>query len=488
MDAVEREVSEVLNMARFLKNSFIPVNRIPPELLSLVPDYYEEHYVDQGLIMLTHVCRRWREAFISRSSLWTCLDLTDINKTETYLRRSGSSPLRIRATNGMRGAHLNHALSLIIPYIPSLQSFTIHARAIPDILHHSCCHAPLLEELDIDIIFPNAQILDATLFNGDLSSLRILSLVGVTTHLPWTNMANLRVFKLSCPLGHEITVTRFLDLFESAPLLHTINIEDSIPESSDAPPKRTVSLRHLGILSINAAPVHSILNHLHVPIGASLRVWTAFDGGESPLSYYLPETSPPFENLTNVTAVDLCFYRGDKCVQLTGPSGHLRLYARWKDRTIPWSAMDHRILHSLGPRILSTTERLVILKYMHPSPVDVRERLIFRALSSTNNLQTLVLSQCYNRPFIFALDPNENSSKRIICRNLKELVFYTASWDYTEALIGMAKRRALRGAKLSSITMIGSGPAPAPTTDLVKLREHVTQVECKVDTAPLSWN
>ena len=147
----------MLSMARFLKNSFIPVNRIPPEVLSLVLDHYEEHYMDQGLIRLTHE---------------TCLDLTDIDKTVTYLRRSGSSPLHIRATNGMGGAHLNRALSLVIPHIPSLQSFTIHARAIPDILHNSRCHAPLLEELDIDIIFPNTQILDATLFNGNLSSLQ----------------------------------------------------------------------------------------------------------------------------------------------------------------------------------------------------------------------------------------------------------------------------------------------------------------------------
>ena len=50
----------------------------------------------------------------------------------------------------------------------------------------------------------------------------------------------------------------------------------------------------------------------------------------------------------------------------------------------------------------------------------------------------------------------------------------------------MAKGRALRGARLSLITMIGVGTS-APETVVSELKEHVTEVEYKVDAAAPSW-
>ena len=77
-------------MVRAAKNSFAPINRIPPEILSLLPDYRE---TDHQLVALTHVCRRWRDIFISCSPLWTSLGCTDLDKTHVYLERSKASPL-----------------------------------------------------------------------------------------------------------------------------------------------------------------------------------------------------------------------------------------------------------------------------------------------------------------------------------------------------------------------------------------------------------
>lgn len=472
-------------MVRSLKNSFLPISRIPPEVLSLIPDYCEEEYVDRASITLTHVCRRWREAFISRSTLWTHLDCMDVDKTRTYIQRSKSSPLRIFIFDTWGKRCPNHAFSLVIPHISRIRSLMILAGAIPDLLRHFCCHPPLLEELDINITLLPTLTIDNAMFGGDLSPLRRLTLIGVVTHLPWRNMAKLTVFKLHCPLMYEVAVTRILDFFESVPLLNTVDVTNSIPDSSDAPPGRTVSLRHLKTLSIATGPVHSILSHLRIPIGASLRVWTTFGSQTSPLLSYLPETSFNILSLSHIAAVDLCFHLEDKCVQLSGPSGSLRLFARWTNRRIPLSTMDHRILRSLGPRVCSTTQRLVILGYINRSPADTEGCPIFHTLSSMNNLRTLVLSQCYHRPFLFALDPGKNSSKQVLCPDLKEIVFYTASWGYAGSLIGMAKRRAVKGVKLLSIKMIGLG-APPMDANVVKLREYVTQVEYRGDTAPLS--
>ena len=46
VNTLESDVLKMLGLVRSLKNSFAPINRIPPEILSLIPDYYDEHDAD----------------------------------------------------------------------------------------------------------------------------------------------------------------------------------------------------------------------------------------------------------------------------------------------------------------------------------------------------------------------------------------------------------------------------------------------------------
>ena len=79
-------------MVRSMKNTFTPIGRVSQDILSLIADYCD---MDDELVALTHVCRGWREQFISRPSLWTSLDCTNVEKTRAYLDRSKASPLDI---------------------------------------------------------------------------------------------------------------------------------------------------------------------------------------------------------------------------------------------------------------------------------------------------------------------------------------------------------------------------------------------------------
>ncbi|KAF9791308.1 hypothetical protein BJ322DRAFT_441531 [Thelephora terrestris] len=210
MDSLEQDALEVLSLVRSLKNSIAPINRIPPEVLSLVPDYRSGKHMDRDLIALTHVCRSWRETFTSRSSLWTRLPLKDTDKTRAYIQRSKCSPLKIslHADDGLYRA-FRDAIPLIIPNIRRFQTLFVRGETPPDALKHFCCHTPLLEELDVSISGPGDLVLDSALFNGDLSSLRKLTLGGVITQFPWKNMASLRVVSLKgCVAGHPISRLR----------------------------------------------------------------------------------------------------------------------------------------------------------------------------------------------------------------------------------------------------------------------------------------
>ena len=496
-DSLERDALEILALTRSLKNSLVPANRIPSEVLLLLPDCCDESYADKFLIDSTHVCRSWREIFISRSSLWTNLNFMDVEKTRTYIQRSRSSSLNISLQNTDDITYLDDAFSLVIPHISRLQSLAIHGDVSPDVLSYFCCPAPRLEKLDICITPPDLEfpIFDGSSFNGELPSLREFSLSGVVTDLGWRNMKNLTAFTLSNPEAydvHEVTVTQILDFFESAPSLRHVEIKNPIPDSSDAPLWRIVSLPHLKTFSLSTFTSPSILlNHFHIPPGASLMAWDSVKSEEfSPLDY-LPDKSPNFENLSHIDVVNLYFKPGVKSVLLGGPSGILFLVCYMKDhQTVSSVTVGHRILRSIGPPRLPTIRKIEVSKYAHPPQARVEGCPVFQALSSINTLRTLILSDCNPLPFILALNPEKNSSALVPCPNLEELVIYPSldpRHEYAGDLVDMSRSRDSKGAKLSSITIVDDS---ALEEEVSKLKEHATHVEHRRESYTMEspWN
>ena len=473
-----------------MKNSFAPINRIPPEVLSLIPDHYDEDdedVVDQELVVLTHVCHSWRNIFTSRPSLWGWFNFKNIDKTRTYIQRSQSSPLRIYI--GYETI-VDEAFFLITPHIFRTKSLTIDADALPSELKHFRRSTPLLEQLDINIADEHDPVLDGTLFNGDLSSLRELRLHGVITSLPWKNLANLQLVDLEYSFEEGRGVTRLLDFFESAPFLNTVTLRYPMLDSSDAPPKRIVPLLRLKTFTIEAAPPHSILlNHLYIPIGALLILEFDSCGEESLLLGDPHERSSNFANLSDITAINLLFDSYRKHTQLSGPSGSLRVLARWGHWEVGLYTMDCQILRSLDEATLSAIQRLSISEYEHPRPPEVGGCPVSQTLSFTSNLRTLTLTNCNNQPFILALDPSRTPSDLVLCPNMQELVLYNRSLDQLDIqrLIDMARNRASRGVKLSSI-MIAGLEGLAPETETLELREYVTHVEYRVGDEPPRWD
>ena len=448
--------------------------------------------MDQELIALTHVCRGWRDAFISRSSLWTQLDFTDVDKTRTYIQRSRSSPLDLDFTVG---EVIDDAFALVIPHIRRLRSLVIDQNtALPSALRHFRCHTPLLEKLDIKIVSYRDPVLDGALFNTDISSLRDLRLGGVITHVPWKSLANLQVAYLkSC--RHSYETTQMLDFFESAPLLHTVLLSYPMPlTSSDAPQRRIVPLCHLKSFSISASPLPStLLRHLRIPIGASLISEFHFLGGESPFLDYHPERSPNFDNISHITTINFFFAR-PKCVRLSGPSGSLRVIAWDSPRSASSSYhTDCQMLHSLGHPMLSKIQKLVISEYRNRKRAKDDGCPIFKTLSTTNDLRTFVLIDSHFLPLILAWDPEQNPLNLILCPSMEELVLYIVQHLddlLLKCLTTMAKNRASRGAKLSSITIAIRVLCGHPVEkDLSKLRKYVTHVEYREpDSVPPPWD
>ncbi|KAF9641910.1 hypothetical protein BDM02DRAFT_3075831, partial [Thelephora ganbajun] len=140
---------EVLRLVRSMKNNFAPINRIPPEIFSLIPRHLNERDVDKNLITLTHVCRGWREVLIGDSSLWTRLDCVDAEKTRAYIERSKFLPLEFALCRHGYSPYREDVFLLAVPHTSRAASISIigNEKILQTLTECASCSIPLLREL-----------------------------------------------------------------------------------------------------------------------------------------------------------------------------------------------------------------------------------------------------------------------------------------------------------------------------------------------------
>jgi hypothetical protein len=450
-----------------------PVNRIPPEILALIPDFWDKHYEnrDRGVIALTHVCRAWREVYTSRSSLWTDLDCEDKGQAHIYLERSKPLPINLSLYTDDRLPSYHPFFKIIPRAIGRLGSLSIGVTSgdLQVITAHLSHPAPLLEKLslcgDSDYDSQHYPVLTPALFNGDLSSLRKLRLECVRTELHWRNMVNLTSFQLVCTLPGEVTLRQLLDFFESTPRLRKVSLY-SVTLAPGAQDGRLVPLVCLEAMEfVVGDPASLFLDHLLIPAGARLTT-------EVYLPSLLIKDHPPrfldnLRNLPNFTTVDLCGPSDwSPYVQFSGPNGQVKMIMRTAqvDRI-------HSVLESLNRFDTSRTKQLTIDRGNSPS-----SDLSCRVLLPMKHLRTLILRQFANpHIFIYALHPNVSPSGVVVCPELEDLVIMLDGIIVDmKCVIGVVVARASRGVKLKSITIAGGESARA---DVLELKKHIPRVE-----------
>jgi len=473
-----------------MKNTFAPINRIPEDILSLIPSYCN---TGGQLVTLTHVCRGWRERFISFSSLWTFLDCTNVEQTRVYIERSKTSPLELWLGEEEGAPFLNDAFLLTVPHLNRLRFLTLSGSSddLLQLTKYSGSPAPLLEKLKITSARAETLVIQGAIFDGYLPSLRELRLSGVIANLALVKLSNLRTFDLHNVTGDMVSVTRLLDVFERAPLLRKILLRNAFPNSSDAPPERMVSLHHLEFLKIVAQPVHSILlNHLLFPIDLSLSQCFNFSDGKSPIPTYIPKILKNVGNISPITSINLSFDPG-MFLRIDGPSLSHHMLGSWDGADPSPSILDARVLRSLNLFRISAVERLAITEYSTPPPAKTERSPVYLTLLLMNNLRTLILTNCLNLPFVFALNPNQNPSRTVVCPKLEELVLYIMDQDKDLACVNelfeAVKERASSGSKLPAITIV-CPEGFIPAKQVLKLKEYVSRVQYRLDDLAPEWD
>jgi hypothetical protein len=454
-----------------------PVNRIPSEILALIPDFWNGYgdNKDRDLVTLTHVCRAWREMFISWSSLWTNLDCVGKARTRVYLERSKSLPLNLslRAEHSLSPCH--PFFEIIPRAIGRLKSLSVRAapRELQYITPHLSHPALLLEKLSIHGGYSHEphSIITPALFNGDLSSLRTLKLEYVHTELPWRNVVNLTSFKLSCGSPGGATIGQLLDFFESAPHLRKVGLcfPSLISRAQDG---RLVLLACLKRMEVAGSDLtFALLDHLLIPVGADLKM--DVDLRDPPNWDCSPRLLNNLRNFANFTNIHICFEEHYTQMQFSGPNGRVEMLSE-----IPRFGDTSSVLESLDQFDTSKVEWFRI--DLGESPLS---DFSHQVLLPMKHLRTLTL---YYRGsphiFVHALHPTMSSSGIAICPKLEELVILLREWETFDmkSVIGVAAARALGGTKLKSVRIVGDWDKFGQT-DVLELEQHVLRVECGPD-------
>ena len=450
-----------------------PINKIPPEILIFIPDFWNTYEKDQGIIAITHVCRAWREVFVSQSSLWTDFDCLDKEKTRVCFERSKSSPINLSLDLLASDCILPcDPFFQIIPHATGrLKSLFVKGQSkdVEVVTSHLSHPAPLLEHLSIRTKPPFAHrnpVLPSALFNGDLSSLRVLRLESVHTELPWRNMVNLTSFTLFYML-EEIPVGQILDFFENAPHLEAIELCLVTP-TAGAQNGRVVSLECLKKMYIkDDDPPSILLNHLLIPVGAKLEIEAELLN--SLVGVHLPRSLDNLKNFSNFTAIRL--HRTG--MEFNGPNGQVKITFRTSRE-----GSTELTLQSLAELDTSKTERLEIEDGALPS-----KEPFYQALLPMKDLRTLTLSGCISADaLIWALEPSTSSSEVMVCPKLEEFVLVLYPFYFGLGLseilgtIEMAEARASRGGKLKTVRIFDRRVSTA-NLDVSELRKHVWNVE-----------
>jgi len=434
----------------------VPINRIPPEILSLIPHFWESYSRDQDVITLTHVCRTWRDVFVSSPSLWTNLDCMDLDKTRVYIERSKSSIIDL-SLHSDHTSFSDPSLEFIPRVAGRLKSLTIQGGSehLQDISTYLSCPAPLLEELSIYGGNSDDPELPPTFLNGDFSSLHTLRLEDIRTELPWRNMVNLTSFTLI--YGSNTSISQFLEFFESAPHLRDVYIHAEHPVTA-VQYERLVPMPCLTRMECSGFLNSNLFDHLLIPIGTHLKMRVDLP---NPI-----EGAPPpkfIDNLKNLLDFTAIWLQTDMTRMLfSGPNGDVSM------TPLPFDTSS--MLKYLAYFDTSKTERLVIQGGEPPIGT-----LLYQALLPMKGLRTLKLIRCEDpHTFVRVLHPSMSSSGVVACPELEELVIEHERMLDIKVVEGVAAARASSGAKLKVVRILSWNGVQVDTSEL---KNHVSRVE-----------
>ena len=233
MEAVsqlDRDASSVLATIREWKNSFAFINRIPTDIISLIPTHLASQ---KDRFHAASVCRHWRRVLLKNGTLWSQLFLVKGEDcVSTLLERAKGSPLDIIA-HRHPSASTVALISSRSQQIECLEFSQSHWKDIITISESISGRLPLLRKLKIanlGAFASDGQSIVATpfslpFFRGSTNLEKIVLHSRLLPILSRFIFPNLTVFELSAYQVGECNASYLLDFLKAAPTLETVEVE-----------------------------------------------------------------------------------------------------------------------------------------------------------------------------------------------------------------------------------------------------------------------
>ncbi|KAG8944230.1 hypothetical protein FRC04_002097 [Tulasnella sp. 424] len=305
-----------LATARTKRNSFVPAQTLPPELLTdifrrALPEPIFEGFDEaisnphllKTLIDFSLVCQQWKAIIDDAASLWAFLsaDSASPSTLEHAIEKSQSAPLVI--TTGKRQLDIGVFLNMVTPHIHRCRVLCCmpnrqwrengEQQAIEQLLQQP---APILEELRVAggacLVDSNGRYIRQPIqiwaLENFAASLRVLRLVSVDWS--WTPvLSNLQDLQLSLV---AISITELIDCLATTTQLrslHLSNLRDQVIAQQPAPSQSVTLpfLHQIYIEDVSTPFISLIISNLVPP--SLKRLTLSTDSCNSP---------PPFTDIT----------------------------------------------------------------------------------------------------------------------------------------------------------------------------------------------
>ena len=226
---LDRDASIALATIREWKNSFAHVNRIPTDILSLIPTHLSSQ---KDRFYAASVCRHWRGVLIKRGALWSQLFLKrGEDYVSTLLARAKGSALEVIAHRDAPAV----TIELISPRAQQIRHLEFIRNRWQDITTFSEFNSgqlPLLRTLKIifpDALNPDGQPNVATppsfpFFRGSTDLKQFVFCFSKLSLLSHFVFPNLTTLELSSYPTEESNASYLLDFLQVSPTLQTVQL------------------------------------------------------------------------------------------------------------------------------------------------------------------------------------------------------------------------------------------------------------------------
>ncbi|KAF9644114.1 hypothetical protein BDM02DRAFT_3272656 [Thelephora ganbajun] len=479
---MERDVSDLLPKFKALRNILAPVNKLPPEILSQIPQFFPI----RDLVVATQVCRYWRTTFISCGPLWCNINCERGPEALTCLHRSRSSPIHVR----VRKFPNDEVLARLSPHIERIKTLHLQSRwsVAQSVFTRFTDPAPNLETLTVICRPSTAAVgpVPSTLLTGNLPKLRSLILIGFSSDLANFVLPNLTYFEMSNVTSTPLlmSLSNLLTFFERSPLLESVRVDFHGECVRDAPKHKIISLKALKTLYISGSGLvghgdDSLLARLELPRGVDVTVMLLIlDGSSNPIACAIPPHPDrlPFISGTKRVHAELLPGHGRYTFRFSGENGKVTVMARWPITNLNLGDLLMGSIQSFLPFSTEGAEELCIQGYQAPANLYLPA---MRAFDSLPNLRSILMVHCDNTVLLRAL---RQPTRNLIVPELRTMKLYLDPQREVsgEDLMELVKCRASSGARMEELSIVSS-EVIVPVAEVMALRPYVGLVEYKMD-------